>query len=128
MASSRLWHEDDGLPREAVSGTVTFKGQPLDVGTISFRPAGTSVTADGLIENGSYSISRDHGLVPGKYKVVISAGDGSKTKREAGVAPGSEPRPKRQAIERIPPQYNSASTLTAEVTAGGKNVFPFDLE
>ena len=118
----------DGLPREAVSGTVTFKGQPLDVGSISFRPTTTSVAAESLIEKGSYSISRDQGLVPGKYKVLIFAREGSEPKRAEGVAPGSEPRQKQRPADLIPPEYNSATTLTAEVTAGGKNTFDFDLK
>ena len=122
--------ETDSLPREAVSGTVTFKGQPLDVGSIMFRPIGGSVSTDGLIENGSYAISRDKGLVPGTYKVLVSARKGSEPKRAEGVAPGSEPRPKAKGptADRIPPQYNTETTLTALVTAGGKNAFDFDLK
>jgi hypothetical protein len=120
--------EDDGLPREAVSGTVTFKGQPLDLGSISFRPEGPSVLAEGLIENGSYAISRDKGLVPGKYKVLISARAGPEPTRDMTVPPGPVTRPKRRPADLIPPRYNSASKLTADVTAGGKNVFDFDLK
>jgi hypothetical protein len=120
--------ETSGPAGEAVSGTVTFKGQPLEVGSIAFRSTASSVSAESLIESGSYSISPDQGLVPGKYKVIIAAREAPEPKREPGVAPGSEPRPKRGPAHFLPPQYNSASTLTADVVAGKQNVRDFDLK
>lgn len=70
-------------PRKAVSGKVTLKGVNLDEGTIDFLPiAGTSAeglpssTSGAVISQGVYEITADAGLVPGKYKVLISSGDG----------------------------------------------------
>ena len=46
---------DDGLPREPVSGTVTFDGKPLATGTISFMPT------KGSGEGGGGGRGRDQG-------------------------------------------------------------------
>jgi hypothetical protein len=115
----------DELPREPVSGTITFEGKPLAKGMIQFIPAaGRGETQAGApIENGSYSIPQPEGPVPGRYTVVITAS-------EAGAAapagpPGREvPSPK----ELIPAKYNTRSTLTAEVKKGEKNRRDFDLK
>ena len=64
---------EDKLPREAISGTVTFDGQPLQKGTIRFDPTGQGATASGgMVEDGRFDIPADEGPVPGKYKVLIN--------------------------------------------------------
>lgn len=118
----------DGLPRESVSGTVSVEGKPLAKGLITFLPSDPDVPTQGggNITDGKYSIPKDQGLVPGKYKVVISAPD---DKPETVVdktndMPGMPPTlPK----EVIPSRYNKESLLVAEVTAGGKNSFEYNL-
>ncbi|MCA1685447.1 MAG: hypothetical protein LC745_05575 [Planctomycetia bacterium] len=120
----------DNLPREAVSGTVAVEGKPLKTGLITFLPDSPDVTTQGggnVIE-GKYTIPRDQGLVPGKYKVVVSSPEDKPAeitdKAFNNNAPGMPPTlPK----EVIPAQYNDKTLLTAEVTAGGKNVFEFNL-
>jgi hypothetical protein len=115
----------DELPREPVSGTVTFEGKPLEKGMIQFIPAvGRGETQAGApIENGSYAIPQQDGPVPGKYMVVITASAGS-TAAPPG-APGKEvPIPK----ELIPAKYNTKSRLTAEVQKGEKKRWDFDLK
>jgi hypothetical protein len=118
----------DNLPREAVSGAVAVEGKPLKSGLITFLPNEPNTPTQGgtLVLEGKYSIPKTQGLVPGKYRVVITSPE---DKPEVIVdktnnMPGMPPVP---AKEVIPKQYNSESLLTAEVTAGGKNVFEFNL-
>jgi hypothetical protein len=118
---------DDTLPREAVSGTVSFEGAPLAQGTIQFMPTaqgadGSATVGSGIITDGKYSIAQEQGLVPGTYKVIVSsAPPGPPVTDEApGIVP---PTPR----DLIPAKYNAASTLTAEVKAGTDNTFDFDL-
>jgi len=72
----------DGLgTRYSVTGTVTYKGQPVEKGNISFIPVGGSENARGAggeIANGRYSLStmgNDDGAFPGKYQVTVVALD-----------------------------------------------------
>ena len=137
----------DNLPRQAVSGKVTMDGAPLSNGTITFSPASEGPTPALVpIDGGSYSIPRDRGLVPGTYKVSIltSGNAGPEEPTEGAVEPPgpaaqarSEAADKRARAARfgksrgkdqsIPPQYNTATTLTAEVKEGTSNTFNFDL-
>jgi len=114
----------DGLPREAVSGTVTLDGQPLSGASIEFVPAepnspgGTS----GEVEKGRFVIEGDRGPVAGSYRVLISSLLG--TKVDASQPPGEAPAPKK---DPIPAKYNTKSDLKVEVKAGGPNTFEFAL-
>src|SRR5438445_4447017 len=70
---------DDAGDRQSVSGTVTLKGKPVEMGMIEFIPA-AGMAAGGtksgaVIENGRYEIPKQQGLVPGRYRVTISAPD-----------------------------------------------------
>jgi hypothetical protein len=123
----------DDLPREAISGTVTLDGQPLPAGAIQFTPSGGATTSGNLVSGGSpvnagrFSIDREVGLLPGKYRVAVNAA-GAKGTDPSGKPP--EPgRPNRleRPKELIPAKYNAESTLTAEVKKGGPNDFKFDL-
>jgi hypothetical protein len=122
----------DNLPREAITGSVTLDGQPLN-GAIQFTPSsnasgGVAVGGGSPIVDGTYSVAREQGLVPGKYKVAINAAS-APASSSAGKSgdPGRAPsaiRPK----ELVPAKYNSATTLEAEVKEGGSNRFDFKLE
>ncbi len=116
----------DGLPRQSVSGKITLNGEPLKQGTIQFfpdDPAMEKPTSGGSpIEDGSYAISAENGLVPGKYRVSISS---PSTEMSSDATPGSGANlPK----DLIPADYNVASTLSADVKAGGDNTFNFELK
>src|SRR5262245_49405496 len=98
-----------GSDRLPVSGTVTFKGNPLDQGTIQFIPQGKEKTHGfAPIEKGAFTIP---GQEPGSYKVVISSGDPKKKVEDA--APGVSGPP---AAERIPADFNVNSKVVKEVT------------
>ncbi len=74
MSSPGCGKHDDPLNRQAISGSVTLDGQPLQQGTISFLPLEKKDTSGGAtITSGKYSVAREQGLAPGKYKVMISA-------------------------------------------------------
>ena len=113
---------NDPLNRQAVSGTVTLDGTPLEQGVITFQPEAQAVTSGGAaIAAGKYAIPRDQGLVEGKYKVLIRAS--KSTVSLQGGAPG-EPV---VAPELIPEEYNSKSDKVVDVTAKGPNTFDFDI-
>ena len=67
---------DDGLgKRYAVSGKVTYKGEPVKKGNINFIPTDPDGHgATGLITDGQYSLSTlnpGDGALPGTYKVTV---------------------------------------------------------
>jgi len=122
----------DNLPREAITGTVMLDGQPLAGGVIQFtapREGGTTGgagdTGGSPISNGQFSIDREHGLVPGHYRVTINASGGA-----VAAKPAEPGRPNRKELpkELIPAKYNAESTLTADVKKGGPNDFKFELQ
>ncbi len=107
-----------------VSGTVTFKKQPLDTGTIQFVAADPAIeVARGtLIKDGRFAIPAAKGLPPGSYRVKISAAD-EKVKIEGPPGPESN----RLSADRIPAEYNAKTKLIVEVRADGENKFDFDI-
>jgi hypothetical protein len=114
--------------REAVQGTVKFKGQPLEHGTIEFQPENTSGSATfegATIANGKYEVPAEKGLLPGKYKVVISSADPHEKEVAEDAPPGESGPP---AKELIPARYNSESQEVVEVKKGGPNTFDYDIK
>jgi len=71
--------EDDGIgERTAVRGVVTYNGQPVPGGTVSFLndTAGGRNGGGDIGPDGSYAATTmkpGDGLVPGKYKVTVSS-------------------------------------------------------
>jgi hypothetical protein len=125
LAASASCDSSDGLNRQAVSGTVTFDGEPISTGAILFEPAtqesGTAVGA--TIRQGTFAISRRDGPVPGSYRVRIYASSGV----QAPPAPGQSDRSARPMAEFLPAHYNANTTLRADVRARRANRFRFDL-
>ncbi len=131
--------DDSGLgKRYPVSGTVTYKGQPVEKGRISFAPAKNTEgrAAAGDIQNGSYSLTTaitNDGALPGSYKVSFIAKDVDLTQVTANLKGGSA-RPKdvikanKTAKNLIPLKYGSPETSgkTAEVKEQS-NKIDFDL-
>jgi hypothetical protein len=133
--------ESDDLPRQPVSGHVTFNGEPLAKAWIQFRPEGTGgITASGaMIQDGSYAVPRSEGLVPGNYRVLITKSEepsASAIPPEAAEVPNGTSKttklkkgmsPFRFAKELIPAQYNMRTELKAKVEDGDTNAFDFTL-
>jgi hypothetical protein len=137
---------DDGLgKRYPVSGTVTYNGNPLEKGEISFisEDLKNNVGASGKITNGSYTLStggNNDGAQVGKYKVTITAKEDYLAKAKADF----QAETKQQTSNYIPPQYIAkaeaqaksviptgygdprSTTLTAEVKAQSNSI-PFKL-
>lgn len=115
----------DGRPKRfAVTGEVTYRGQPVKDAQIMFMPKGgrpaIGVTdAEGRFAVTSFSVG--DGAVCGEHIVCISK----------GVAdPHSDPKlPYARTIPLLPPRYESyaSSPLKATVTASGPNEFHFDV-
>ena len=125
----------DGLPRQAVSGTVTLDGQPLDAALITFTPLGAgsdSTSGAAQVAGGSFSISQADGLIPGEYRVAISVSKEAPVKPsrkvETDSVTGEEIAPPTSALrEMLPARYNTKSELKAQVTEGGPNRFTFEV-
>lgn len=110
--------------RQAIQGTVTFQGQPLDQGSIRFQsPEDSGLSAGALIRNGKYQIPREQGLPPGTYKVHISSLE--PTPPLTG-APGENPAP--PAKERLPENVNVKTQLKAEIKADPSPKFDFEVK
>ena len=127
---------DDGLgKRYPVSGTVTYNGNPLEKGEISFvtEDLTKNFGATGIITEGSYTLStggNDDGAQVGKYKVTIKAKEEYLAKAQADFQKDSgKDNPKlpphfiakaeATAKSLIPAGYGDprTTTLTAEVKA-----------
>ena len=109
----------DGLDHQNVYGSVTLDGAPLPSGLISFDPAeGTAggVSAGGVITDGKYNIPGDQGPTPGTYRVSIRSAGADDEGFDPNAAPGEAPK-RKTVKDPIPAQYNTKSTLTAEVKA-----------
>jgi hypothetical protein len=107
-----------GGPQDAeVHGTVTFDRKLLPEGDIIFEDAdGKTTPVGGKIVNGQYSVT----VAPGPKKVRINASKPpSKPDPVMGMAP-VEPM--------IPKEYNSETTLTADLKAGKQDGVNFDLK
>ena len=108
-----------GPRKYPVRGTVTFDGQPLEEGHIIFTPEDPSLSPEaGDIVQGEYRLQA-HG---GMQKVKVSAS------KEVPGTEGQGFRGLPLIEEYIPAKYNSATTLSAEVTPSGDNRFDFQLE
>ncbi|WP_169976909.1 hypothetical protein [Tautonia rosea] len=117
----------DGLDRQAVTGTVTLDGQPLETGLITFDPASATAETSTATEivNGTYTFSSQTGPVPGEYRVVINSSGGEMVEPPAGQAPGDTYLPPPE--EKVPRKYNSQTTLTATVASGSNEPINFEL-
>jgi hypothetical protein len=116
------------LNRQAVSGTVSYKGKPIIRGSITFAPAEgrgpTFVSAP--IEDGKFSIAKDAGPVPGTYQVRFEAYD--KILYGPAIPGDPAPPPKKLNQEPLPAKYGADSKETVEVKDGDSNVFDFPLK
>jgi hypothetical protein len=112
-----------GDGRVGVEGAVSYAGEPVGVGTITFLPAGEEgVKAGGRIADGRYALEPRFGLKPGTHRVEIrwAKPTGRRYKNEFGEEFD-------RTAEGLPDKYHAQTTLTAEVRPGA-NVIDFHLE
>jgi hypothetical protein len=96
-----------------VSGTVSYRGQPLPTGNIAFFDSKGQPLTAATIHDGKYTVND---LPPGPVKITIS------TPPEATPPKGQQAESPAQAIRHIPYQYSipDQSTLTYEVKPGSQ--------
>ena len=107
-------HEEAFGKRYPVSGTVTYNGQPLEKGAISFVPD-KGAGATGAIEKGSYTLSsggEGDGALPGKYKVTITAKEDTNEIAKADFLKDS--KGKGADVGFVPRQYLAAAAAKAK--------------
>ena len=115
--------EDRYGPRGRVTGKVTYQGQPVSEGAISFFNSETSVTTSGTLEpDGSYTLlfAGSQDVPVGKYIVTVHPPSVS---HEPGEAP-----PPQKEYPNIPFKYRGrqSTDLSAQVEAKDQE-FNFDL-
>jgi hypothetical protein len=117
---------DSGPKRYAVSGVVKWQGKPLDQGAITFLAEDPATGSGGgaMIKDGQYSIPAKQGLLPGRYKVMVTSADPKNKAPDPDSPPGYLPVPK----DRLLPKYNTQTTLTADVKPQGQNTFNFEVD
>jgi hypothetical protein len=104
-----------GPRRFPLTGTVTYDGQPVDWGSISFLPkaGGDQRVSGGLIEKGTYTIPEEQGANAGPYRVEIRWL--KLTGKKYRDPDSGEILDARQ--EALPPRFHAQSELSVEVTA-----------
>ncbi len=123
----------DGLDLEEVTGTITYRDQPVVGGKVMFVPedggpvARATTDAEGFYRLGTRAPG--DGAVTGRHRVAIVL-RGPDKPIPPGMAGGvMEEEMEGSGDPLIPRRYFSAatSTLTAEVEPGGENEFDFEL-
>ena len=107
---------DDGPRPMRIWGTVSYAGVPIDDGRIIFTPTGETPgsSTGGPIKEGSYDIPTSAGpYAGGTYRVEVSSLEETGRKLENVVDPGGPAL--AVFLDRIPPDYNSRSTLSITV-------------
>jgi hypothetical protein len=116
--------------RVEVNGTVKLGGNPLKEGTITFealdgQATGTTV----VIHDGTYLVPREGGLLPGKYRIRISAGDGKTPVNQ--VDPDHPPGPTGTtnivSKDLVPADWNVDSKQERTVSKDNPNRIEFDI-
>ena len=112
--------------RASVSGKVTFDGEPVKMGQVSFEPQGQGRMGIAQIVDGAYQMPPQQGPTPGKYTVRITAD--RPTGKTAQAPPTATGRPAGESYEQyIPAKYNERSELTVEIGAEPNAVHDFAL-
>jgi hypothetical protein len=117
-----------------VSGKITLNGggfpgaEMCGVGLIPVddQSLGSSSTTFHR-DTGEFLFTRQDGLKPGKYKVVISAQAVFDRKTKQPVTPETMEGDDYK-VNLVPAEFNKNSTLEFEVVAGKKNVFNYDVK
>jgi hypothetical protein len=112
LVTSGCWKSADGV---VVTGTVTFDGQPVETGQITFEPQEQGVMTVALISKGAYTIPSERPASSGKYLVRITAD------RPTGKALAANPRSQEDqaAVETeqfIPEKYNLGSQQYVDIS------------
>ena len=109
-----------------VHGTVTFRGQPVKEGIVTFSNAATGYAAEATLgSDGSYKMeTTEGGMVVGDYQVAITP---------PIVIDNSDPRTPPSEVEKkvadIPQPYRLLETSPLKATVKpGENKLDFDMQ
>ncbi|MEX0724864.1 MAG: hypothetical protein WEB58_09355 [Planctomycetaceae bacterium] len=128
---------DDGPPKSSIKGTVTYKGEPVKTGDISFLPdeeKGGIPTSAPIVE-GKYETDPRFGIAAGTYKCSI-VGYHQKTPPAEGTGdadyhPSGIPDPTGILSREfyIPEKYNTKTELEPITVTGTEGTIEknFDL-
>jgi hypothetical protein len=113
--------------RVPVTGTVTFDGEPVEDGVITFVPQGGGgevKKVGATIHGGKYALAADRGPLPGNYRVEVVWN--KKTGKKV-TTPGDTGTTIDETKQVIPPRFNRDTTLTAEIKPAA-NTVDYDLK
>lgn len=126
------------------SGTVTYKGAPVEGAQVAFLPDGSGRAAAGTTDgSGRFTLNTagaGDGVVPGSYKVIVmKAATAAPVATDANLSQEERDAAARVALERggkkapqdlLPAKYKSPATsgLTAKIAKDAKNEFTFELK
>ena len=113
-----------------VHGTVTLDGQPLAGGLVQFQSEDATYSYGTTDESGRYELmfnSEQSGVLKGRKTVRIWSSKKAAAAAENRGEEEGDPDAVRHPAEKVPPQYNSRSTLTANVEKDSEE-FNFDLK
>jgi hypothetical protein len=111
--------DTDGFARVPVSGHVEVDGRPLEKGLIRLMPEATveGPTVQTAVVDGEFEFDSRSGPVAGKHRVEIEATDYLGFDIDDEVAFAQHMQSKGALPPNpIPPQFNQASQLTADVS------------
>jgi hypothetical protein len=114
--------DPDAVPAVPVAGMVTFKGKPLEEGTVQFVPE-KGRAASGKIQGGQFVLTTyepNDGAIPGKHAVGVTSS------KSMPARPGAEP----EAVSLIGTKYTSPGEagIFFEIPAKGKEDIVIDLQ
>jgi hypothetical protein len=109
----------DSVNKVAVHGKVSYRGEPITSGAVTFFPASGRPTTVPLTEEGEYATE----LPPGEYRVTVNIG--------VALPPGwkeGDPIPPQKI--QLPRQFTTQSQtpLTATVTEDNQDPIDFALK
>jgi hypothetical protein len=109
-----------------VSGTVTYQGKPLPIGTVSFLDSSNHALASSAINNGAYATP---GKVPvGPIKAIVTTPSSSSGGRRPTVVRNNK-RVEKIRVIPIPAKYGSADSSGLGYTVKpGANTYNIELE
>jgi hypothetical protein len=111
----------DPFTRQPLEGTITWEGEPIAFGAIALEPAeGQPAGANASISDGKFSMPRETGPCPGKYKVWIRAFE------NVGTDPST--RETKQILPRKFLNEPPASVTIEQVSDDKPNVLTVDLK